>query len=1494
MRVHDRCYSLDAIPLRSTSNGHVSRETCSASPGPPAFIFPDTPSARTGPPRSLSYRFTPAYSPTISQMIPLYDEPDGADIYKSDDGGHPPQRDPYRFEPFRDPLALHNPGSEERVQGRKGVIRDNGKPASESWKPTQEPSAESKGKEREKPPIDIDEHYPSQHEAHAHNQQHTKTSKEGVTSEALEGPEAQPSQPDDKQSSARWAKLRLLVAPMIHRAPSVTQTHSVVSPEVNITDELIMGCLSVVLLGLWLERDDKGHRRIPVLLHRLRFRISDSLHPLHALKAAFRIECEYANGAFRWVIYRQLRDFVSLHTHYALSNAFGGKKDALPEFPLTSSCQSVSLRRSSAADVADIGADFARLQREALETYLLELIRAVMWHPSANRLTGFLEISALSIALAPAGGMQYKAGFLRIDIARNGPNIGRRSLDRKARKESRWCAVRDSYIVIVDDPGEPVVWDVFLLDRDFHIIQPVPYYRKGLYLLRRESSDDKTHGDRHTREDVRIVSEHEADGFPWLESCKNKLSRVLCFGHRSSPNLIDESMEKPSSNGPSSDRWDDSGLLIGSVVPSSVRSPIVDPSTNQDPLVADTDDRDAQLPISEKERRQKRPQDVSRHTFDVRNSQMKLKLIARNERQMLQWITALEKASASSPWVAKRRFDSFAPVRTNVAMQWLVDGRDYMWNLSRALMMARETIYIHDWWLSPELKLGRPSKLKYCLDNILERKAKEGVKIFIIIHREVSNRTAPTESNYTKQKLTSLHPNIMIQRSPSHFQTGVLHWAHHEKLCVIDQTIAFTGGIGLCFGRWDTPQHTLVDDPGLNPKKVEIWPGKDYSNPRIADFHTLNEPHEDMYDRSKIPRMPWHDVGIKIAGQPARDLTRHFNHARQMPFLLPPPEFKKTELAAMGLTGDCEVQVCRSAGQWSLGTPERIEHSVQNAYVHAISTSEHFIYIEGQFFITSTVVNDVKIENRIGDALVRRIIRAHQEHTPWRCCIIVPLFPGFPFPIDNGDANAVRIIVQCQNRSLFHGHNSIYARLRRENISPDDYISVFSLRNWGKLRNGILTTEIVCIVDDRLAIIGSADINERSQRGDRDSEIAAVIRDTDMIDGTMAGRPFRVGRFAHSLCVRLMREHAGVDVDTLSEDVYALGRPPKLEQPQHTWDPHAEVNQGPNQTDTYHESPSWNALGDTAQKLSPRGTAEEQTIFTHERKKVPGFTSTAVPALEQQTTTKGSPPVVQVESSPLRENLVKSDRHGIGHDEPSEARITDDQAYAAPANASRNALTDDAVRCVQSEAEDVCEELLNAPHGRSTLLGHLAGELGKKTWSLPTPAPRIDPDDFEDPICDTFWKNVWVACAVHNTDIYRKVFHAVPDDIITTWKQYTEFVAHHDRFWKLRKDSESVGPASPVHSGTRGAQSTSDSSQETRESPQGREEDTNDKDTPKADFSRHGMEPFDRAELEEMENLLKETCGHLVIYPTRFLEGEDEADNFLFNIDRFLPLSIYD
>ena len=55
------------------------------------------------------------------------------------------------------------------------------------------------------------------------------------------------------------------------------------------------------------------------------------------------------------------------------------------------------------------------------------------------------------------------------------------------------------------------------------------------------------------------------------------------------------------------------------------------------------------------------------------------------------------------------------------------------------------------------------------------------------------------------------------------------------------------------------------------------------------------------------------------------------------------------------------------------------------------------------------------------------------------------------------------------------------------------------------------------IVDDKYVICGSANINDRSLLGKRDSEIAAVIKDEDMIDSFLDDKPVKVGRYAYSL-----------------------------------------------------------------------------------------------------------------------------------------------------------------------------------------------------------------------------------------------------------------------------------------------------------------------------------------------------------------------------------------
>ena len=89
-----------------------------------------------------------------------------------------------------------------------------------------------------------------------------------------------------------------------------------------------------------------------------------------------------------------------------------------------------------------------------------------------------------------------------------------------------------------------------------------------------------------------------------------------------------------------------------------------------------------------------------------------------------------------------------------------MDGRDYYWvcirlhgdhrvwltskAVSTALERAKETIYIADWWLSPELFMRRPPyyNQEWRLDQILKRKAEEGVMIYVIVYREVEVSTA--------------------------------------------------------------------------------------------------------------------------------------------------------------------------------------------------------------------------------------------------------------------------------------------------------------------------------------------------------------------------------------------------------------------------------------------------------------------------------------------------------------------------------------------------------------------------------------------------------------------------------------------------------------------------------------------------------------------------------------------------------------------------------
>ena len=61
------------------------------------------------------------------------------------------------------------------------------------------------------------------------------------------------------------------------------------------------------------------------------------------------------------------------------------------------------------------------------------------------------------------------------------------------------------------------------------------------------------------------------------------------------------------------------------------------------------------------------------------------------------------------------------------------------------------------------------------------------------------------------------------------------------------------------------------------------------------------------------------------------------------------------------------------------------------------------------------------------------------------------------------------------------------------------------------------------IVDDRSVVIASANINDRSMMGSRDSELAIVVQDTRFVQSRMDGRQYDAGAFACSLRKSLFR-----------------------------------------------------------------------------------------------------------------------------------------------------------------------------------------------------------------------------------------------------------------------------------------------------------------------------------------------------------------------------------
>uniref|UniRef100_A0A914WDE3 phospholipase D n=1 Tax=Plectus sambesii TaxID=2011161 RepID=A0A914WDE3_9BILA len=180
-------------------------------------------------------------------------------------------------------------------------------------------------------------------------------------------------------------------------------------------------------------------------------------------------------------------------------------------------------------------------------------------------------------------------------------------------------------------------------------------------------------------------------------------------------------------------------------------------------------------------------------------------------------------------WLEPHRFGSTYPIREQSYAQWFSDGKYFMEQAASMMELAREEIFIADWWLSPEIYLKRPMTEgnRWRLDEILKRKAEQGVKIYIMLYKEMEMALG-INSMYSKRTLQNLHEtNVKVLRHPDHLPGGTFFWAHHEKVIIIDQTIAYVGGIDLAYGRWDDCVHRLIDLGSVQLNNVNPLAGEE-------------------------------------------------------------------------------------------------------------------------------------------------------------------------------------------------------------------------------------------------------------------------------------------------------------------------------------------------------------------------------------------------------------------------------------------------------------------------------------------------------------------------------------------------------------------------------------------------------------------------------------------------------------------------------------------
>jgi phosphatidylserine/phosphatidylglycerophosphate/cardiolipin synthase-like enzyme/membrane protein DedA with SNARE-associated domain len=389
---------------------------------------------------------------------------------------------------------------------------------------------------------------------------------------------------------------------------------------------------------------------------------------------------------------------------------------------------------------------------------------------------------------------------------------------------------------------------------------------------------------------------------------------------------------------------------------------------------------------------------------------------------------------------------------------FLIDGADYFEAFVRAARLARKTIYILGWDFDSRLILDRR-------DQFLEPIPPVGVFL-----------------NQLAEKTPSLHIHILSWDFPFvywrerqwlpqirlawknhervYFRLDDEHpigGSQHEKIVVIDDQIAFCGGFDLTINRWDSPEH-FPEDP------------------------RRREP-------DGISHRPFHDVQMAVNGETAQALGARFRERwyRAVGQELPapgdgwaaawPPDL------GVDIHGPCRISIARTLPAYK---GQRRVQEVAQLYTDAIRAARRYIYIENQYLTVNKICRE--LGKRLGE-----------KHGPEIVLVMPRKASGW---LEQSTMDAIRR----------HHLQRLVKQDRYKKLAV--YYPVV-----GDRQTSVYVHSKLMIVDDLLAILGSANLSNRSMGLDSECCLAVEAEGGNAIETEIT--LFRR---------RLMAEHLGVDV----------------------------------------------------------------------------------------------------------------------------------------------------------------------------------------------------------------------------------------------------------------------------------------------------------------------------------------------------------------------------